>query len=503
MTQFDIYISYAKEDFDWVQELVEEVEQNGLKVCWDIRDFDKDISSHDNRNRLIEKCSSCLLVFSKSYCKRASEWSYFTKFLKKTNSEKHSVTDVLETKAVVCIYLSECNIPSLFSKQKMLKWTDMEYSDIFWQRLIKYLKSAKKKVDVKKALISKFQNVVNSKEDEKEIVQDINSNTNKSSILDVSRSNESVKEIDNTNNNESSSDEHNIPKPISLPEDIASLKNSIAEKTKKMYSHKIEESSKCLKTVQISNEVNNSQKTDVKVAVQEQQIEEIQKVTSTKASLNERLAESADFDNDEKVDSELNTSSYKMFETVYPHLISNSFSAEDEDLTKEDVDKLTLKMEEMETIMLLNEKPAVGSDASAMFDKSLDTGIKQKSEFDSQHEQMQLLDILQSLYERVQNAMDRLTPSIDNLSRKKRYRRVLQRYQECIMKVVNGRKDLVLIQNLPLVSEYLEDIEDQCKCYCCGNLYHSKRALELHLGVCVKETWTQLLKRKSHVKGKF
>lgn len=519
MSQYDVYISYAKEDSDWVRELVEEVESAGLKACWDIRDFNKEISSHENRQKLVSQSSSCLLVFSKAYCKRASEWSFFTKFLKSkvnSNDDKHSVTEVLDNKFVICVYLSECKIPSLFSKEKILKWTEAEYSDIFWQRLIKYLKSAKKKVGVKKALISKFQNISRDKEDHGNDTQidmvNVSYNSNNSSIQDDLK--------DQILENEDSDSRNNNEEYINDKEKLAP--KSIAENTKKMFG-KINEHNKCLQEVHTSiyntseddklstekkqNEIKDPPKINSQVL---QGSEKNQGDTATIDKISntiENIQTNKDDDNEEStVNSDLNTTtSYEMFESVYPHLISSSFCAEDEDLTKEEVDSLTLKMEEMETIMYLNEKSPT-SQNNASFQENISFEFsevvpmeKQKSEFDSQHEQMQLLDILQSLHERIQGAMDKLAPNAANVSRKKRYRRLLKQFQDCIMKVVNGKKDSMLIQNLPLVSEYLEEIEDQCKCYCCGNLYHSKRALELHITVCVKETWAKLVQRKTHV----
>lgn len=507
MTDYDVYISYSKDDTDWVQELVEEVELQGLKVCWSVRDFDKNISANENRSQLVERCTSCLLVFSRSYCKRASEWSFFTKFLNTgSKQDKHSIKDVLEKKAIICVYLSECNIPSLFSKQKMLKWTEVEYSDIFWKRLVKYLKSAKKKVhstyEVKKVLESKFSDEVNDS-------------------IQISEIQELPKYEDNL-------DKSNKYKSLGTNSTVVQIDSGskIAINTKKMYiSNNNDYTSKCPNSQDTDyNETSHKENSDInqldKKQLQFLQIEKnedkifndletpIDAKKNNSDTTSEELYSPAiqkcdtlgeiQHKNDDKENDLITASNYEMFNTVYPHLVSSSFCAEDEDLTKEDVEKLTLKMEDMETIMLLNETSSTDINTSLCDDAaSYKSPTKEKSEFDSQHEQMQILDILQSLHERIQFAMDKMKPTVDCVSRKKRYRRLLQRYQDCIIKVVNGKKDTVMLQSLPLVSNYIEEIEDQCKCYCCGNLYHSQRALELHLAVCVKDTWTGLLQRKS------
>lgn len=467
MKEFDVYISYAKEDSDWVNELVEEIESHGLKACWDRRDFDDDVSSHENRSRLVERCSCCLLVFSKVYCKRASEWSFFVKYLTTSKEEdtKMEITmeSMLSRKSIICVSVSQCNVPSSFSKQKMLKWYDFEYSDLFWKKLVKRVKSAKKKNNIKQALLSNA----------------------KISLANVNET-DSIGEIDKNNGFEKKSKRsiHEESNNNILNKNESKVNHTkIAHNTKTMYrENRHTNDDKHDFFPQHSS--NNNNMTEDLVSCN---------ITNKLISVGD-LSQDQDSSHEDEGEENNSTTQYEMFNVVYPHLISDSFCAEDEDLTKEDVDKLTLKMEEVETIMYLNEKQKTLTDDSTTTQEI--ATIKKPSDFRSQHEQMQLLDILQSLHEATQNKLDKIAASTSerNALHKKRYRRLLRRYQDCIMNVVNGKKDVRLMESLPLVFQYLNDVESTgFKCYCCDNLYHSARALEIHLDVCVKQAWCELM----------
>ena len=421
---FDVYVSSAEEDNQWVADLVEEIEENNLSVCLRSRNFNADLSLIENRKKFVEQCSSCILVFSKHYCKKASEWSYFTKFIKSKNDK--SFSGFLDNKGILCIYLTECNIPELFGKQKMLDWTAEDLRDVFWQRLIKFLKAAKKKSDIKKALSPKVKHGISAIEP--------NSDNPSTILINKMEENESLK-----------------------GEEILLLDKQKARKEE-------------------SNE-NDQVKED----------------------------EEDDFINWNNADEIEKVNDYILFDNVYPHLVSSSFCAEDEDLTREEVESLTLKMEDVNTIMLLNETNNNNhSRKNPVSNKHVKNDKKNAlGEFDSQHEQMELLDALQTVNEKFQARFDALSlqckinsPDTNLVLRKKRYRRLLKNFQDCLMKAVNGKKDTSLINSLPFVAGMLDDCKDihGFKCHCCDGLYHSIRALEMHMDFCVKQQWIDLMK---------
>ena len=421
---FDVYVSHAEEDKQWVTELVDEIEDNCLSVCLRSRNFDGDLSLIENRKMFVEQCSSCILVFSKHYCKKASEWSYFTKFIK--SKDDKSISGFLDNKGILCVYLSDCNIPDLFKRQKMLDWTAQDLRDVFWQRLIKFLKVTKKKSDIKKALSPKIKLQSNS-----EALPD-----------DCFNNNHSTDAMQN--NQENSHVQNRLIEDLSIENDETSVEQNGLEHDD-LY----------------ENDDNDFEASPGKMA------------------------------------------DYILFDNVYPHLVSSSFNAEDEDLTKEEVENLTLKMEDVNTIMLLNENntSTTGLDSSTPKKYAQKAG-RTLDEFATQHEQMELLDALQTVNEKFQMRFDviMLQKNIENVAyldlKKKRYRRLLKNFQDCLVEAFNGKKDTPLINSLPLVLEMLEDRKDihGFRCHCCDGLYHSERALHMHLEFCVKQQWKELMK---------
>ena len=428
---FDVYVSYAEEDSEWLTTLVDEIEDNNLSVCLRSRNFDNELSLIENRKILVEQCSSCVLVFSKHYCKKASEWSYFTKFIK--SKDDKSISGFLDNKGILCVYLTECNVPELFGKQKMLDWTADDLRDIFWQRLIKFLKAAKKKSDIKKALSP-----------------DVRINTTSSTA---------GKKLDKT-----------------VSSDNFAIHNESFIKSGK------------------ESPVDNKE-TETKVNDDDDDL----------ANTKEEEEEDEDLVNGGDEKEKLND--YILFDNIYPHLVSSSFCAEDEDLTKEEVETLTLKMEDVNTIMLLNEN---NNNNEKLSKNSQNSNYEENDTkkcfldiFESQHEQMELLDALQTVNEKFQSRFDALStqsstcgttnPNLD--LRKKRYRRLLKNFQDCLMKAVNGKKDTQLINSLPFVAQMLDDCKDihGFKCHCCDGLYHSVRALDMHIGFCIKQQWKELM----------
>ena len=178
---------------------------------------------------------------------------------------------------------------------------------------------------------------------------------------------------------------------------------------------------------------------------------------------------------------------YTMFNNVYPHLVCTSFTAEDEDLTKEEVENLTLKMEDIETIMALNVH-SNERDNSPLKKINCNENI---SNFTSQYEQMQLLDILQNIHDRIRRKIELCS----NSTKKRHYQRLIKLYDQCIMMTVNGHKIHQLLAKLPLIKTFLlEDDLHGHKCCCCDSLFHSKRALEMHFKLCVNNEWISLMK---------
>ena len=178
--------------------------------------------------------------------------------------------------------------------------------------------------------------------------------------------------------------------------------------------------------------------------------------------------------------------SYKHFDHVYPHLLSDSFNAADEDLSKDDVENLTLKMEDIETIMTLStpEKPS-------MINEKIKKRIKYYEKFSTVHEQMEILGCLQEYHQK-------LLLKIQNEKhgpKKNSYKRLLKRYDEAIYLTLNGHKDTLALQELPFLRDVLQNKNMFCNCCCCDKFFHSSRALQIHIPSCVSSEWKNLLQR--------
>lgn len=425
---FDIFVSYAKRDKSWVKKLVQKLEDNGFSVCWDVRDFDPSLTRSENREINVKHSSVCILIFSRNYLVNRSEWLYYLPYLKSKN--KTTVKDLLESKEILCILIDDCDIPDEFSEQVMLDWTETEIRQHFWRKIFKFVKAVKKRLSVKKALIT-VNKVIPSHElkkpdkDALELSPIVNSR-------DYKKKPESEQ-----NDNTSIFDSHTTTDSGYLEGDEA-------------------------RNVTNTEEVND----------------ELKFAENTIKRSPEPLV-----DGGESMQSVIESPNYAMYDNVYPHLISDSFTAEDEDLTKEDINNLTLKMEDIETIMFVNKQKVQDN-----FEYKNNSKLVS---FHSQYEQIKLLDALQNLYERLNNKVT----MCQNVLRKNCYKRLISRYNTCIINALNGKKDIAMLSDLPLLADFV-DVSDLhgVQCCCCDTLFHSQRALDIHLEECVKSHWIALMR---------
>src|SRR5262245_5311925 len=78
--RYDVFISYSSGDRDWVrQALIARLEQAGLSVCIDFRDFDVGVPALVNIERAVERSRATLLVLTPSWVR--SEWTAFESLL--------------------------------------------------------------------------------------------------------------------------------------------------------------------------------------------------------------------------------------------------------------------------------------------------------------------------------------------------------------------------------------------------------------------------------------
>jgi hypothetical protein len=80
---YDIFISYSHRDRDWVIDwLLPRLEEAGLRVCIDFRDFDVGVPSLVNMERAVERSCKTLIVLTPDWVR--SEWTNFEGLLVQT-----------------------------------------------------------------------------------------------------------------------------------------------------------------------------------------------------------------------------------------------------------------------------------------------------------------------------------------------------------------------------------------------------------------------------------
>jgi CheY-like chemotaxis protein len=103
---YDIFISYSHKDKDkeWVRGwLVPRLEEAGLRVCVDYRDFEIGLSSLENMERAVEHSRRTLLVFTPNWM--ASEWAEFESLLVQTRDPTG------HTRRLLPLLLEKCTLP--------------------------------------------------------------------------------------------------------------------------------------------------------------------------------------------------------------------------------------------------------------------------------------------------------------------------------------------------------------------------------------------------------
>src|SRR5688572_12133371 len=102
--RYDVFISYSHKDEQWVVDtLLPSLEDTGLKVCIDFRDFDAGKPSIVNMEDAVDESQHTVLVLTPNWTN--SEWTDFEAILTQTDDPAG------RRQKLIPIMLEKCNPP--------------------------------------------------------------------------------------------------------------------------------------------------------------------------------------------------------------------------------------------------------------------------------------------------------------------------------------------------------------------------------------------------------
>lgn len=418
----NIFISFAKEDELWADQLINYIHDYGYNIEVECVTKDK---HNDDTELVLSKYLLCIFILSHEYIECGSHFQQHCNAIN-NNIQSDGLKSLLNTTKCLIVNIDECNIQNeiLHNKVRVVKWQPNDEL-LFWKQITNIFASMKKKELIRNAL---------------------NLNSFDSFTKDIHK------------------------KKPSLAEDSNDLKTNITDDKITNPSHNIENLHLCQQTnsfdikdrTNFENEPNNG---------------------NTETNTTNPLNIENDSDNTNDVSTSWN---YENYNKVYPHLLSDSFTAEDEDLTKSDIENLTMRVEDIETLLAIPLSRATTTTSSPKKCKP-----SKYHTFSSQHEQMELLDILQTIHDKFITKIEQCR----DVMKKKSYRRLLKRCDDCIVLTVNGKKHQQESDRLLNIFSHANMLsDDYFKCCCCNTMFHSERALQMHLYLCVKTAWIDLMK---------
>jgi len=130
---YDVFISYSHQNQDWVKNtLLAKLEQAGLKIFIDYRDFEIGESAPDAMERAVTTSKQTIIVLSPAYLK--SNWAKFENLMLQVMDPAN------QKRQLIPILLEKCKIPLRLSTFTYADFTKPEGVDLEWQKLFKALK---------------------------------------------------------------------------------------------------------------------------------------------------------------------------------------------------------------------------------------------------------------------------------------------------------------------------------------------------------------------------
>lgn len=132
---FDLFLSYSHTDGSWVHEwLLPRLEQAGLRVCIDVRDFAVGVPSLVNMEKSVERSHHTLLVLSPAWLH--SEWTAFEAVLVQT------LDPAGRRRRLLPLLVERCDLPLRLRALTYLDCTDPARRADQVDRLIAQLREA-------------------------------------------------------------------------------------------------------------------------------------------------------------------------------------------------------------------------------------------------------------------------------------------------------------------------------------------------------------------------
>ncbi len=129
---YDVFISYSNTDRNWVRkELLSILEQNGLQVCIDYRDFEVGAASAIEMERALLTSRKTILVLSPSYLESA--WANFEAMMLQVLDPANS------QRRLIPLLKEKCDLPLRIKYLTYVNFTDPDDMELSWRKLLKGL----------------------------------------------------------------------------------------------------------------------------------------------------------------------------------------------------------------------------------------------------------------------------------------------------------------------------------------------------------------------------
>lgn len=130
---YDVFISYSHQEQDWVRaQLLPRLEQSGLRVCIDDRDFEIGVPGLINMERAVEQSRRTLLVLTPNWI--AGEWTDFEALLTQTGDP------VGRRRKLIPLLLEPCQLPQRLAMLTYIDFTNPADRPAQMERLIHALR---------------------------------------------------------------------------------------------------------------------------------------------------------------------------------------------------------------------------------------------------------------------------------------------------------------------------------------------------------------------------